>query len=490
MPHDELRNAVHAIGARLQADFEAELGRLEERLRSEDARFRQEKEAAVEEARQQAEARAAEDAARTAEEAARTVDEAARTAEQVARAADEAARAAKATEDELTARLEASQAESARRLESIKALEDTLAGERTRAGEFEAQRDRLRAELEGERDRLTHDLEDQHRHTRALTGELEQARTAAADLALAQNTIAQLTEAQAALTGERDAAQALGAAQQVQREADHTAARAEERLAQLALVERLLSAVRTIDAAKSLGDTLTALTNASASMAPRVALFVVSGREVQGWRAAGFDGPSPATLRLPSDDGSAVAAAAATTAAVATADAQAPAFAALPPGRAGLAVPVTVGGQSVAVLYADDATGVEPEAPASWPEALQILAAHASARLSYITALRTSQAMRAAGRSAPTAASVTDDESSARRYARLLVSEIKLYNESAVRLGREKRDLMTRLGPEIERARRLFEERVPTSLTARTAYFMEELVHTLADGDSELLGSA
>ena len=73
---------------------------------------------------------------------------------------------------------------------------------------------------------------------------------------------------------------------------------------------------------------------------------------------------------------------------------------------------------------------------------------------------------------------------------RLLVSEIKLYNENAVRAGREKRDLLSRLRPEIERARRLYEERVPPTIVARAAYFHDELVHTLADGDAALLGSA
>ena len=83
-----------------------------------------------------------------------------------------------------------------------------------------------------------------------------------------------------------------------------------------------------------------------------------------------------------------------------------------------------------------------------------------------------------------------EEDSSARRYARLLVSEIKLYNEAAVRTGREKRDLLSRLGPEIERARRLYEERVSPAVGARAAYFQQELVHTLADGDSALLGGA
>ncbi len=186
--------------------------------------------------------------------------------------------------------------------------------------------------------------------------------------------------------------------------------------------------------------------------------------------------------------------------AVSTATEPAPAFALLPEDRSGLAVPITVGGQSVAVLYADDASAPEPDAPASWPEAIQVLAAHASACLSQITAVRTTQAMhqmsRAGGPRAATVASPvgsppgTDQDSSARRYARLLVSEIKLYNEAAVRAGREKRDLLSRLGPEIERARRLYEERVPPAVGARASYFQQELVHTLADGDSALLGGA
>ena len=70
------------------------------------------------------------------------------------------------------------------------------------------------------------------------------------------------------------------------------------------------------------------------------------------------------------------------------------------------------------------------------------------------------------------------------------MSEIKLYNEAAVRTGREKRDLLNRLAPEIDRARRLYEERVSPAVGARATYFQQELVHTLADGDSALLGGA
>ena len=57
-------------------------------------------------------------------------------------------------------------------------------------------------------------------------------------------------------------------------------------------------------------------------------------------------------------------------------------------------------------------------------------------------------------------------------------------------MGRERRDILARLRPEIDRARRLYEERVPATIGARAAYFHQELVHTLADGDAGLLGGS
>jgi len=80
------------------------------------------------------------------------------------------------------------------------------------------------------------------------------------------------------------------------------------------------------------------------------------------------------------------------------------------------------------------------------------------------------------------------EEESARRYARLLISEIKLYNESAVEQGRADGDLLARLGPEIERARRLYEEKIPAAVRQRVDCFDEEVVRTLAGGDAGLLG--
>ena len=443
MTNDEVRNAVHAIVSRVHSDFETELAKL-------DAQH----EAALQ---------------RVREEVAREATEKVRSEIEARTAAD------------LAAKLEAALAQA----------RQEAADERARlSGEIEAERARLHADRSGERQQFSTEIEAERAVVRALTAELDQVRAALTDLDHARAAVQRLETAQKSLVEERDAAHAaLAAAQDARAEEAITGARAVERQEQLAIVENLLSGVRTIGAARSLSDTLTALTTAAGTLAPRAALFIVNGPELQGWRAAGFDS-SPSGLRLPNERQGLLAVATATAAVVSTEIQPAPAFAALPADRAGLAVPITVGGKAVAVLYADDAGSGEPEAPASWPEAMEILGLHASACLSHITALRTTQAMRAKTPPAGPSVLPAEEESSARRYARLLVSEIKLYNESAVRLGREKRDLLTRLRPEIDRARRLYEERVSPSITSRGTLFQEELVHTLADGDRELLGSA
>ena len=76
----------------------------------------------------------------------------------------------------------------------------------------------------------------------------------------------------------------------------------------------------------------------------------------------------------------------------------------------------------------------------------------------------------------------------AKRFARLLVSEIKLYNEAQVAAGREHRDLYDRLREDIERSRQMYQNRVPNHIHSSTNYFYEELVKTLANGDPTLLG--
>ena len=76
----------------------------------------------------------------------------------------------------------------------------------------------------------------------------------------------------------------------------------------------------------------------------------------------------------------------------------------------------------------------------------------------------------------------------AKRFARLLVSEIRLYNEQAVVEGRQTRDIYRRLKEDIDRSREMFEQRVPAEVRAQSNYFFDELVRILADGDADALG--
>jgi hypothetical protein len=78
----------------------------------------------------------------------------------------------------------------------------------------------------------------------------------------------------------------------------------------------------------------------------------------------------------------------------------------------------------------------------------------------------------------------------ARRFARLLVSEIKLYKESQVNEGRTRYDLYDRLRDDIERSREMYDKRVKPEVAQRYDYFHHELVNTLAEGDAAKLGSS
>jgi hypothetical protein len=76
----------------------------------------------------------------------------------------------------------------------------------------------------------------------------------------------------------------------------------------------------------------------------------------------------------------------------------------------------------------------------------------------------------------------------ARRFARLLVSEIKLYNEPKVDAGRKNKDLYERLKEDIDRSRQMYDERIPDDVRKSSNYFYDELVRILADGDANALG--
>ncbi len=76
----------------------------------------------------------------------------------------------------------------------------------------------------------------------------------------------------------------------------------------------------------------------------------------------------------------------------------------------------------------------------------------------------------------------------AKRFARLVVSEIKLYNEAKVTEGRKTRDIYERLKEDIERGRQMYTDRVPAPVRDASDYFQDELVRILAGGDAAALG--
>lgn len=93
---------------------------------------------------------------------------------------------------------------------------------------------------------------------------------------------------------------------------------------------------------------------------------------------------------------------------------------------------------------------------------------------------------------APPARAIAPEEQKAhddaKRFARLVVSEIKLYNEAKVTEGRKTRDIYERLKEDIERGRQMYHDRVSQPVRDASDYFQDELVRILAGGDPAALG--
>jgi hypothetical protein len=94
---------------------------------------------------------------------------------------------------------------------------------------------------------------------------------------------------------------------------------------------------------------------------------------------------------------------------------------------------------------------------------------------------------------APRAQPVSPEEQKAhedaKRFARLVVSEIKLYNEQKVLEGRRSKNIYEVLKDDIERGRQMYTDRVPAQVRDSTNYFYDELVRILAGGDASALGA-
>jgi hypothetical protein len=253
------------------------------------------------------------------------------------------------------------------------------------------------------------------------------------------------------------------------------------------------SAMARLDRCASPGELMVRLVEEAAQIAPRVALFVQQQGNCVGWYGQGFAGRdflrsvsvppvADTVLRAVLQSGQSF---------VGASGSHRDNYRLL--ARLGRAVPahifampLVMGSNPPAVLYADSGDGREVLGGA---EAIEILGLYAC---------RTCEALSAARPPAPTPSvgkatlvpiapprPVTDED--ARRLARLLVSEIKLYNEADVERGRKNGDLYHLLQYDIERSHQYYVDRIPATVRARGNFFEEELVRVLAEGDAEAL---
>src|SRR5579863_1074541 len=119
-------------------------------------------------------------------------------------------------------------------------------------------------------------------------------------------------------------------------------------------------------------------------------------------------------------------------------------------------------------------------------------ASHAPSHVAAAPAIAPAMAMAAvAPASAPPQMSADDAEThrKAQRFARLLMDEIKLYNQAKVTDGRKSRDLYDRLKDDIEKSRATYLKRYGNTVAANSDYFSHEVVRSLAEDDISLMGA-
>ncbi len=277
---------------------------------------------------------------------------------------------------------------------------------------------------------------------------------------------------------------------------------------------------------QSQAEILSSLLEGAGKFSQRSALFVIKGGNAIGWRGRGFDDndaiksvsfdPTSGLAGRAYSDRQPVQAAAAEFAPEFTATFGEPVT-----GTNAIVLPLVLRDKVAALVYADGAMD---------PSALECLTRGASLWLEIVAARKAgtsvaageaepertdTEKMAAMSESAPafsspepprpvaapvaTAAAVaapgeisaSDEEvhKKAKRFAKLLVDEIKLYNQQKVADGRANHDLYSRLKDDIDKSRTSYQKRYGQTAAGPSDYFTEELVRVLCDGDPALLGS-
>ena len=244
------------------------------------------------------------------------------------------------------------------------------------------------------------------------------------------------------------------------------------------------------------------LLEGGARFAGRVALLVVKGGTVSGWQSTGFDNNDAIKgLSLNSGAGLLAKAIQGRNPSGGPASDFDPGFMAAmsaPADNQCMVLPLVVKDKVAAVIYADagtapggtfDASGLQTltRFAAVWLELAAMRKAGGGAVAEEMPQAQPQASAAAAAAPAPVA---EEDElhKKARRFAKLLVEEIKLYNQPKVDEGKQHKDLYSRLKVDIEKSRATYDKRYADSAVASSDYFTQELIRILADNDVALMG--
>jgi hypothetical protein len=277
--------------------------------------------------------------------------------------------------------------------------------------------------------------------------------------------------------------------------------------------DMLMAATAAIQESTSQAEILRQLLDGVAHFCGRAALFVIKGGSMSLWQGTGFEGNQElkgfgvnASAGLP---GTAIQARNPIAGQAEEFDPSFVSAVSAPGNGTCLVLPLVVKEKVPALIYADAGPLPDSRIDAS---ALTVLCRFAGLWLE-ITALRKAGGATAQEEPQPqppvaaAAAAVStghqngggatvsvgeEDElhKKAKRYARLLVDEIKLYNQAKVTEGRQSKDLYERLREDIEKSRAAYDKRFAGSPAASVNYFSQELVRILADNDISLMGGS
>lgn len=266
-------------------------------------------------------------------------------------------------------------------------------------------------------------------------------------------------------------------------------------------LERLDQHVRALAAAGSAPETFRVLLQAMPMVAPRAAIFLVRQGRLKGWNACGYDPAASAAQRAFDAEATAerqAAWAAGELRVAPPAPGESPDFGQdRATERATIALRIQ--GRPVALLVAERHGQAQPWAP----PLLSILQTIAELQLD-VALIRKRDRARGAAEPAPATAAAPppaappapvaggDDAQldAARRFARLVATDIRLYNEEAVMQGRKNGDLVQRLNEHIHRGKETFLQRHSGLGSQGIEILHDAYVQVLAGGDGELLPSS